>query len=116
MRDAFTEWAVNHWADDVRLLRQSRFDAYPIAKAALCGNSTIEDMRVAWTAGSVAAMAEAQDYAAAAESYEKLYADSRAEIDRLNARIKAMHVERMALVEQMNVELDRLRDALAERS
>ena len=38
-----------------------------------------------------------------------------AEIDRLNARIETMHAERMAFAEQMNAELDRLRDALVRR-
>lgn len=38
------------------------------------------------------------------------------EVSELSARIEAMHAERMELIERTNAELDKLRDALAERS
>jgi hypothetical protein len=42
-------------------------------------------------------------------------AELKAEIERLNASIETMHAERMTFVAEMNAELDRLRNALAER-
>lgn len=89
----------DEWADEQRLYTTRRRDAL------LGWNAACLSREYDWRTTNERLVAEQRESS-----------NLRNDIANLTARIEKMHAERMELVARVNAELDRLRDALAERA